>query len=222
MRFSLFLEGVLERESTEISFAVIKSIKRDIEILATEGGLIYFYGDRKSVRDLPSNNFRNLELPNLKFPNIIILIKSDLSTLNVSGSFLFERNLLRINIHIPTAGSQFPYNLSKLLPLLKKTIRHELEHSTQSELSLRQAAMTDSDNINYWIDPAEVAAYVVSLYKKAKGSKRPLTDVMFEYLKHVERHFISKGMSKSEAKEAVEKIHTAWDEYRLKRFPKSF
>jgi hypothetical protein len=92
----------------------------------------------------------------------------------------------------------YPSVLNKLIPELTDTVRHELEHLTQSGWNTKNGKYLPSDMImrkqiesgktpsfNYYLLDKEIPAMLHGLYNKAKKSKRPFADVVNDQMQQL-------------------------------------
>ena len=102
---------------------------------------------------------------------------------------------VEIGIHPNDAESGRVY--SKLQPILRDLVRHELEHVThsgdstspkaskvmRSDLAMRRKIRSNPDlYYKYYLLPKEVDANIQGLYSKAKTTKKPYQTVINDYL----------------------------------------
>lgn len=208
MKFKQFLltEGKFEHETTAISRAIIRAIKDNFDKLKKDKGLILVYG---------KVDFPGIQLAiSAKVPNIAIGIWVDNMVFSVRGSYVRESDLLKVFIHMS------PENINELIPRLKNTIRHELEHSGQGDLEgIPNADWKKlSTIIGYYTDPREVAAFVSGFYKQAKTTRKPFSDIVNDYLELLRLKLFNNHYSTEEAERAVETIRKTWLDYQKKRF----
>ena len=124
---------------------------------------------------------------------------------------------------------------SALIPELKETIRHELEHGVQTteklqggekvDLSLKGGESKHFKNresmIDFYIKGGELEAYVTGLYKKAKSLRAPASEVIDEFLTSVYYRATDAGMTEEEASAATGEIRQQWYDYLVKRYPEA-
>lgn len=98
----------------------------------------------------------------IKYKNLGIYIHMDIERFNITNEFIAE---------------------------LKNVIKHELEHSIRSIKSIfkpdeyiRSFGKTLSNQIKHYIQDEEINAYVVGLNKKAKTLKKPVEDIIEDYV----------------------------------------
>jgi hypothetical protein len=113
--------------------------------------------------------------------------------------------------------------LSLVVPELKDILRHEVEHTKQPKEEYDRISKYDLDDlqdvIRYCLDPAEVRATVVGMYKNAKTKKADLGDVLTDGQGNVIRLAKYAGATEDEAQELAQATLDAWRRYALERFP---
>ena len=100
-----------------------------------------------------------------------------------------------VEIRLEMDASEYPDILSTVAMELRDTLRHEIEHLTQSGWNVKPGKYIKSDQImrrkieagdlpayRYFILPKEVDANIQGLYYQAKKQKTPLRNVMNDYL----------------------------------------
>lgn len=100
-----------------------------------------------------------------------------------------------IEIRLEIDPAEYPAVLSTVAMSLRDTLRHEIEHITQSGWNVKSGKYIKSDQplrrkiaagdlpaYRYFILPKEVDANIQGLYYQAKKQKSPLRDVMNDYL----------------------------------------
>ena len=114
-------------------------------------------------------------------------------------------------------------HLQKLVLVLKMTIRHELEHSRQEINDITYSDRFDAQGVlDYFLDPSEIEAWVVALYKRAKMLKQPFFEVMHKVLeKQIYAWADSMNMDYKEADDIIEKVKDEWSAYAYERFPEA-
>ena len=133
---------------------------------------------------------------------------------------------LHINIILPVA---YDYSVfSKLVPELKETFRHELEHSSQPTemLNITHEKVPDQEiwktlqrAEDYYTSEAETKAHVVGLYNKAKTLKMPAAQVVDKFLGEVIETGLYHGYSEEELMPVIYKIRQWWLHYMSDRYP---
>ena len=100
-----------------------------------------------------------------------------------------------IEIRFKINPESYPRILSEIAMQLRDTLRHEIEHATQSGWNMINSKFIYSDQAmrtkiesgdlpaaRYFTLPKEIPAMIQGLYFKAKKSKTPFKDVVNEYL----------------------------------------
>lgn len=100
-----------------------------------------------------------------------------------------------VEIRLEMDASEYPDILSTVAMELRDTLRHEIEHLTQSGWNVKPGKYIKSDQnmrrkidagdlpaYRYFILPKEVDANIQGLYYQAKKQKTPLRNVMNDYL----------------------------------------
>ena len=185
----MFLEGRLEWEATILSRAIMRTIKRDersMDSLRRGQNVQLYLGDTERytrVNPIAVNSFLKLDIPD-DFPirNIVIYIIPDKKSY-VSGAMV-DRTTLAARIRVKQLPDGRP-DFGDVYPQMKEILRHELEHSTQSEKSrVGEFEWSDLERAEqYFTDPKEVAAWVSGLYKRAKMTKTPFIVVLNDRLR---------------------------------------
>jgi hypothetical protein len=163
------------------------------------------------------------------------LVKSRTDAVNVSGSWSENERVLQISI---TVGSSEGILLGEHLSLIQQkcydTVRHELEHSTQSAEMLSGAkvvnrALGPTENIwsdptaveAYFTSPAEVAAYVAGIYHAAKRLRIPFIEhvdsLLWNYVKLAKKA----GADMQAMKQVIRNVRERWVAYAQQRFPRA-
>lgn len=112
-------------------------------------------------------------------------------TLYVDGSSDDELDEIEINVGIHTSDAYGNKILSKLQPMLRDVVRHEIEHLTHGTTSLMISKRKRSDTAQrvksytspdqyykYYLLPKEIDANIHGLYAKAKSMKKPYQSVV--------------------------------------------
>ena len=133
---------------------------------------------------------------------------------------------INLNILLPTDYDDSVF--SELIPELKDTIRHELEHSSQptemlmktiKEIPEREIWKTLQTAEGYYMSEAEVKAHVVGIYKKAKMLKEPVDEVIDDFLMEVYSTGLSYNYTEEELSPLMKKIRELWRYYMASRYP---
>jgi|1_EtaG_2_1085319.scaffolds.fasta_scaffold02542_7 bis(5'-nucleosidyl)-tetraphosphatase len=158
----------------------------------------------------------------------IVLSTNDENYADIAGNYVFnttnrENSDFYMVIDLPR---DYEFSLfSILIPELKETIRHELEHSSDDTETLSippDDKWSSLENLlDHFISEAETKAYVTGLYKKAKMTKSSALDVIDQYLLNVYNIAISLGYSRNDLDPIMKKIRDRWVDYLIKRYPKA-
>jgi len=117
---------------------------------------------------------------------------------------------------------------SELIPELKDSLRHELEHSTQSTEMLMtiQKEIPEGDvwktlesAETYYTNEAETKAHVVGIYKKVKMHGVPAGEALDRELMDIYSTGFHRGYAEEELGPIMEKIREYWRYYMQSRFP---
>jgi hypothetical protein len=117
---------------------------------------------------------------------------------------------------------------SELIPELKDSLRHELEHSVQStemlmtvqkEIPEGEIWKTLQSAETYYTNEAETKAHVVGIYKKAKMLKEPAGEVLDEELFNIYNTGLNHGYTEEELEPVMRKTREYWRYYMQGRFP---
>jgi len=100
-----------------------------------------------------------------------------------------------IEIRFEIDPTEYPQVLSEVSMDLKDTLRHEIEHITQSGWNVKQGKylrsdmgrrkkieIGDIDTMNYWLLQKEQPAMIQGLYTRAKKERKPFAQVINSYL----------------------------------------
>ncbi len=211
----------LERYATELSRRIVNILKEDEvrEEIATKNKVSY---------ELIADDL----LDDLEWVNSVVIHVNVAEQIDVIGSYEFTRSTtdeyrnesdIIINITIPDNFSDSDF--SELIPELKDTLRHELEHSAQPTEMLTQEIPEDDvwDTIasanNYYNSRSETEAHVAGLYKRAKMLNEPAVDVIDNFLTDIYRTGIQSGHDKKEVSNLISRIRENWISYLLMRYP---
>ena len=104
-----------------------------------------------------------------------------------------EMPLIEIRFELDPA--EYPKILSEIAMILRDTLRHEIEHITQSGWNLKQGKFLPSDKAKrekiqtgevatkqYFLLKKEIPAMIQGLYSKAKKSRAPFKQIVNNYL----------------------------------------
>jgi len=119
-------------------------------------------------------------------------------------------------------------DFSVLIPKLKETLRHELEHSGQPTAMLKSTYEKIPDkeiwkNLevaeDYYTSESEVKGHIAGIYKRAKTEKKPAEDVLDHILDEVYHTGLSYGYSPEEIIPIVRRARELWRYYLVWRYP---
>ena len=143
-----------------------------------------------------------------------------------------SKSVLEVALWLPT---NYDFKIfPALIPELKEAIRHELEHGSQATEKLetgKEVLSLKGGESEQFKDPkaladfyttgGELEAYVTGLYKKAKSSRVPVSDIIDEFLGGIYYRAIDAGMDDSDALESLSEVRHEWYNYLLTRYPES-
>ncbi len=111
--------------------------------------------------------------------------------------------------------STFPASYSNLIPELKETLRHEIEHVAQEHFQDTKTIEPKSKAFyQYLLAPYEIAAFTQGLYKRAKTKRIPIDIAMEEWFNENIRNF-----SPSQKYNHWNIVKSAWLKYAHKHIP---
>jgi hypothetical protein len=212
---TVLLEGKLEHETTFLSRKIVNKIKENIPL---EPGAV-------------SNHKISEIFKSEKFGKIIIFVGlyavKD-STPKISASYKTNNldKLIYLTIDLPEDATNdveiFNRWFSFIVPRIKESLRHELEHAGQSKEKLRAAIGgvgkgTVKEYYKYLMSQAETEAWTAGLYKHAKMKKRPLIDLIDDVMEQ----FRTKFRDEANVEAYIASIRAKWLHYVKKRFPKA-
>jgi hypothetical protein len=156
----------------------------------------------------------------------LILAVNDEGYLDVAGNYVFntenrDESDFYIVIDLPIEYDDSIFSV--LIPELKETLRHELEHSADPTEMLSippdDKWSTLKNLEDHFVSEAETKAYITGLYKKAKMLKRPATELIDDYLSNVYNIAQSKGHDDKKLGDVMTRIRDVWRYYLLGRYP---
>lgn len=158
----------------------------------------------------------------------LILSVNDEEYVDVAGNYVFNtKNRSESDFYIVLdLPRNYDFSIfSVLIPELKETIMHELEHSTEDTetLSIPPDDKWDSiENIeSHFTSEAETKGYVVGLVKKAKIIKAPVTEIIDSYLMNIYRIAMSHGYNAEDMDPVMRNIRETWRFYLMSRYPEA-
>lgn len=154
-------------------------------------------------------------------------------TIAVSGSWVGAKQTLNLLIKIgSTTGEMKADHLSMIQSKCYETVRHELEHSMQSEKYTKHAIQVNKEMSTYgnvWEDPealeayfaspAEVEAYVAGIYHAAKRQRVPFVKYADTLINRYVAVAKKAGARQSDVLHVMDKVRAKWFAYAEKRFP---
>jgi|LauGreDrversion4_2_1035121.scaffolds.fasta_scaffold33274_3 hypothetical protein len=229
---SLLIEGRYDSLVNRLTKQLIGIVKDSHEAVGDSDGMFLgnkvYYTRNESVPDINSNQapdvytneIENEEIPlefylTLKLQWIEGFGKLDVdgNAYNDSGRDSDEPPLVEVLVKMDP--EHYPQDLSKLVAELADTLRHELEHLTQSGWNTKSSKYISSDRrlrnkietgqlppYKYYTLPKEIPAMIHGLYNKAKKSRRPFAEVVDEHLNHV----IDRGLITPEQAESIKAV----------------
>lgn len=216
----------MENFTTLISRRIINVLKdEDLKQAFKEEGELYFKIEADDI--LNNIKYVNNIFVNLLANNFIYSNAKYEFDLNASEEQRKNSDII-VNIILPMNYSNSDFN--ELIPELKDSLRHELEHSTQSTDMLMKIQKEIPDgNIwksyesakKYYTDEAEVKAHVAGLYKKAKTIRQPLIQVLDEELYYIYQTGLNNGLSSDELDPLFAEIRELWHYYAISRYPQA-
>lgn len=109
-----------------------------------------------------------------------------------------------VEIDIEINPLKIPFCYTNLVAELKDTVRHEIEHVTQSIIKTKPKYRRSNNWINLFISKAEVSAYLQGFLVHAKTLKIPMNTVIDNFLNMYSEKF--SGFTEKE----LEKIKVRW------------
>ncbi len=209
---TLIIEGRYDSIVTELSRKLLAVVKDSYEAVSSEDGNFagekIYYKQSESAPHIESNEcphiyfeeIENNEIPLEFYLTLKVLWKEGLGGFHSGGDAYNEttRNAADaplIEIRFEIDPNSFPNILSKVALELRDTLRHEIEHITQSGWNLKPSKYLPSDQamrrkietgekpaVGYFLLKKEIPAMIHGLYMKAKKSKTPFAVVVNNYL----------------------------------------
>jgi hypothetical protein len=156
--------------------------------------------------------------------------------IGMSGSWSPAHDVLTLEVYVDsTTGVMKPVHLAMMQQKAYEVIRHELEHTTQTDEKLfggSKAAsemMTVKSNIwqtpqavrGYFMSEAETEAFVAGIYHKAKRTRQPFVKLVDQMINELINSGARKGVDIVKLRNIFMEIRYHWLEYAKKRFPKA-
>ena len=233
---TLLFEGRYESLSRQISRKLISVVKDSYEATNDADGKFLghkvYYTANESVPDINSTeapDIYNDEIENNEIP-LEFYLTLKLQWIEGFGKMYCDGNAYNdstidadeppmVEVLLKLDPATYPNVLSDVVLELADTIRHEIEHLTQSgwntkpgkyiptDVKLRKQIETGKlKPYNYYILPKEIPAMIQGLYNKAKKTRSPFADVVNAHLQTV----IDKGWI---TPEEAETIKDTWRTY---------
>jgi hypothetical protein len=235
---NLLLEGKMESQTTELSRAIVEWVKklrtdpdsRSLDMIKDDEWINISFSPDK-ILDTPLEYLHEVDL------FIIAQVmgdKPDPPPGAIHATYFREPepefSSMEVYLYFPPEPSLV--HLGHMVPRLKETLRHELEHSEQSEETLMAIGgvpeFDDFDSVKRtYLSDGEVAAWVSGLYKRAKMQKIPLSEIIDESVEllrirvldaHEEMGLEIMGL---ELSRFIEQLKDRWTQYARQRFPRA-
>ena len=214
----------LERHTTLISRRVVDAIKDDeVKDAFNASGELEFQVDVGDiVQDLP--NVRNLYVEMMAGDYVFAHAKYEFD-LDATEEQRKTSDII-VNVILPAGYDDSV--LSQLIPELKDSLRHELEHSTQpTDMLMKIQKQIPEGDVwkslesakSYYTDEAETKAHIAGFYKKAKMLKEPMAKVIDEELWNIYSTGLSRGYKEEDLDPIMGEIKELWYFYALQRYP---
>ena len=217
----------LEHYTTGLSRKIVNVLKEDEvrELIVTVGEVDF---------ELVADEL----LDDLDWVESVIVHVSTADYLDVVGSYEYSKNAdeeerkesdIIINIVIPEDFSD--HDFSVLIPELKDTLRHELEHSSQpTEMlsNIEDVVPAEEDGHvwssiesadRYYNSQSETEAHVAGLYKRAKMLNKPASETIDKFLDDVHDMGTYYGHDENQVTKLISKIRKEWFDYLISRYP---
>ena len=216
----------LDWYSTLISREIINAVKDEqVRNYFSKNGRAYF------MMDIPHIT-KNLEW----LDRVYLQITPESHGINAHASYEYDLDAtdeqrknsdMKINLEMPIGYSD--KYISVLIPILKETIRHELEHSGQSTDVLMDVQKKVPDQeiwkslkraLDYYTSEAETKAHVAGIVKLSKVKKINAADAIDDYLVRVWSTGKYFGYSEKDLDPLMKRIRSVWQYYLMTRWPK--
>lgn len=218
-------EGIHEAETTRLSRACVNNLK---DFIKKSQNKIYKKDFQINVFQKIFEDFVNVKKQKHYF--CLEVIVTDGNECTISGNVKETATtvfLITVNISIPRSFIEnFQLVLSELLFELKDIIRHEIEHVQQGienrtpiiRIGINEKETNEFKKFDSWVSyilqPHELEAWAVGLYKKAKMKHTGFDAEVENLLK-----FMSRNVPDHYAADNVSLVKTALKSYAKKRFP---
>jgi len=233
---TLMVEGRYDRLISVLSRKLLEVVK-DSHVATTNrtgmfsGTKIYYKQgesypkiDEDSQRHIYFEEIENLQIPLEFWLELKVQWIQGLNDFRYGGDAFNETGKTSdveplIEIRFELDPAEYPNVLSEVAMQLRDTLRHEIEHITQSGWNMRTSKYIRSDMsmrkkielgelppARYFTLPKEIPAMLQGMYLKAKKSKKPLSKVVNDYLDV----WVSNNTITPQDKDSILKV---WSEY---------
>jgi len=218
----------LDRYATDFSREIIKALKdEDLRSYIESNGEATFtlvadlLEDLKWVRDI----IVNVKISDLEDDHSIIVHGSYDWILDAPEE---DRQLSDVYVNIEFPQLYTNKDFSELIPKLKETLRHELEHSGQPTEMLKKVYEKIPDKEiwktlqtakDYYTSESEVKGHVAGVYKRAKTEKQPIGELLDNIINEIYYTGLNYGYAEEELTPLVRRIRELWRYYLMSRYP---
>ena len=226
---ALLLEGRYESLSRQISRKLISVVKDSYEATNDSDGKFLgrkvYYTANESVPDINTTaapdvyteEIENSEIPLEFYLTLKLQWIDGYDKMYVTGNAYNDKGIDSdapplVEVLLILDPSMYPNVLSDIVMELSDTIRHEIEHLTQSGWNTKPSKYIPSDykrrnqietgklrSYHYYLLPKEIPAMIHGLYNKAKKTRTPFADVVNNHLQTI----IDKGWVTPEESETI-------------------
>ena len=207
-------EGILEKETTEISRMIVDRIKKLAQAGTMHQSPVNYHWIEVSDREMPEKMKETAKVHAV----MVKIVKVDQekegiphgrrvrgsNPVRISGQFAggLYRELtifMRVYMDLVPTPEDFIKSTNEWLPELKNLLRHEIEHARQKTKSDQGRyekhkatgigmSGTRKEAVEYFQTKEEKEAYVVGLYKKAKMTKKPFGELLDDWVRTMRFH----------------------------------
>ena len=226
---TLLFEGRYESLSRQISRKLISIVKDSFEATNDADGKFLghkvYYTSTETAPSIDSNEAPDVytdEIENNEIP-LEFYLTLKLQWIDGYGKMFVDGNAYNdkgmdsdepplVEVLLILDPEMYPNVLSDVVSELSDTIRHEIEHLTQSGWNLKPGKYIPADSkqrkqiesgklrpYQYYMLPKEIPAMIQGLYNKAKKTRTPFKDVVNDHLQTV----IDKGWVTPEESEII-------------------
>ena len=202
-------EGILEKETTEISRMIVDRIKKLAQAGTMHQSPVNYHWIEVRYKEIPKT-LRDTALIHSVMVKVMKVDQDKMgiphgrrvrgsNPVRISGQFAGGKYreltiFLQVYMDLVPTPEDFIKSTSEWLPELKNLLRHEIEHarqktkSDQGRYEKHKATGigmmgTRKEAVEYFQTKEEKEAYVVGLYKKAKMMKKPFAEVFDDWLR---------------------------------------